>query len=82
MLNQINDSSIKNNIKCISCRFARVDKSLSGTEWTAYECSNINSEYYMALLNINPNGGKKLEISWTGCEHGEYWFNLDWMCSS
>jgi hypothetical protein len=39
-------------IKCISCRFATVDKKASDSGWTAYECSNPKSEYYKALLNV------------------------------
>lgn len=39
-------------IKCISCRFAKLDKGASDSKWKAYECSNPKSEYHRALLNI------------------------------
>lgn len=58
-------------IKCISCRFAQVDEKASDKSWTAYECSNPESDYYKALLNITPAGGKLTRISWSGCVHGE-----------
>ena len=58
-------------IKCISCRFARVDKAASEKNWTAYTCSNPNSEYHMALLNISVDGNKLKRISWSGCVCGE-----------
>ncbi|MGS0745581.1 hypothetical protein ACU70A_06475 [Syntrophomonas erecta subsp. sporosyntropha] len=58
-------------IKCISCRFAKVDKAASEKNWTAYECGNSESEYYRALLNVTPNGDKNTRISWSGCAYGE-----------
>ena len=58
-------------IKCISCRFARVDKAASEKNWTAYECGNPESEYYKALLNVTPDGDQNSRISWSGCACGE-----------
>ncbi|MGO1368529.1 hypothetical protein [Senegalia sp. (in: firmicutes)] len=58
-------------IKCISCRFAKVDKDASDSKWDAYECSNPKSQYHKALLNTTPNGGKLKRISWSGCPHGK-----------
>ena len=58
-------------IKCISCRFARLDEKASDRNWTAYECGNHASEFHKALLNVTPNGDKLQRISWGGCEHGE-----------
>ena len=58
-------------IKCISCRFARVDEQASEKSWTAYECGNKNSEFYIALLNVSINGDRHKRISWSGCEHGQ-----------
>ena len=58
-------------IKCISCRFAKVDKSASDKNWTAYECGNPNSEYHMALLNISVDGNELKRITWSGCACGE-----------
>lgn len=58
-------------IKCISCRFAKVDKAASEKNWTAYECGNSESEYYRALLNVTLNGDKNTRISWSGCACGE-----------
>ena len=60
-----------NNIWCISCRFATVDKSASDKKWDAYECSNQKSEYHKALLNVTPKGDKNSKITWSGCELGE-----------
>jgi hypothetical protein len=58
-------------IKCISCKFAKEDKKASDSKWKAYECSNPKSEYYKALLNTTPDGGKLKRISWSGCSLGE-----------
>jgi hypothetical protein len=58
-------------MKCISCRFALVDKKASDRDWTAYQCGNPKSEYYRALINTSPEGKKHQRISWSGCEHGE-----------
>ncbi len=58
-------------MKCISCRFATVDKSASDKDWTAYECGNPESEYHKSLINISEDGKKHKRISWSGCEHGE-----------
>jgi hypothetical protein len=58
-------------IKCISCRFAKVDEAASDSKWMAYECSNPQSEYHRALLNVTPDGEKNIRISWSGCACGE-----------
>ena len=58
-------------MKCISCRFATIDKSASDKDWNAYECGNPKSEYHKSLINISENGDKHKRISWSGCEHGE-----------
>lgn len=58
-------------MKCISCRFASVDKPASDKDWTAYECGNPKSEYHRSLINISVNGDKHKRMSWFGCEHGE-----------
>ena len=58
-------------IRCISCCFARVDESASDSKWTAYECSNPKSEYHKALLNVTPDGGQIVRISWSGYACGE-----------
>lgn len=58
-------------IKCISCRYARPDKTAGEGGWTAYECGNPQSEFYKSLLNVRPDGNKLKRISWSGCEHGE-----------
>ena len=43
-------------IKCISCKFAKIEEGASNSKWDAYECSNPKSEYHRALLNVRPNG--------------------------
>lgn len=53
-------------IKCISCKFAKIDESASNSKWDAYECSNPKSEYHRALLNVTPNGEMLKRISWSG----------------
>lgn len=58
-------------IKCISCRYATVDKTASDKNWTAYECSNSMSEYHKSLLNITPEGDRNRRVSWFGCSQGE-----------
>jgi hypothetical protein len=58
-------------IKCISCKFAKIDESASNSKWDAYECSNPKSEYHRALLNVRPNGEMLKRISWSGCPYGE-----------
>jgi hypothetical protein len=39
--------------------------------WAAYQCTNCDSEYHRALLNVSYNGDRQLRISWSGCECGE-----------
>ena len=57
-------------IRCAQCRFARRDRKASGSEWTAYECGNRESEYYKALLNVSYDGDKRERITWKGCACG------------
>jgi hypothetical protein len=65
------NSKTKECVRCISCRYAKVDEKASDKNWTAYECGNEQSEYHKSLLNVTPNGDKQHRISWSGCEHGE-----------
>ena len=74
-------------IKCALCRFAQIDPDAPGNgiievcnrrtrarrkvRWDGVECTNRNSEYYKALLNINPEGKQMLKVTWTGCPLGE-----------
>ncbi|MGI6490919.1 MAG: hypothetical protein ACOX0T_00645 [Pelotomaculum sp.] len=58
-------------MKCISCRFAKVDESTSDKDWEAYECGNPRSEYHKSLINISEDGKKHKRISWSGCSHGQ-----------
>ncbi len=58
-------------MKCISCRFATIDKSASDKDWMAYECGNPKSEYHKSLINISQDGKKHKRISWSGCAFGE-----------
>jgi hypothetical protein len=37
----------------------------------AYECSNPESDYYKALLNVNFQGDQQNNITWPGCFYGE-----------
>ena len=39
--------------------------------WKAYECTNPDSEYHRALLNVTPSGDRQLRITWGGCADGE-----------
>ena len=57
-------------IKCADCKYVTPDKKASEKGWTAYECSNRNSEYHKALLNVTPNGERQAYISWRGCGEG------------
>ena len=63
-------SEMKKNIMCISCKYATVDQDACEGSWIAYECSNSESEYHKALVNVGANGEKNKRISWSGCEHG------------
>ena len=58
------------NIKCISCKYAQPDKRASDKYWTAYQCTNRDSDYYGCLLNVRINGDKLKRISWSGCGVG------------
>ena len=57
--------------KCADCRHAYQSKAAAGKGKPEYRCGNFNSEAYMAVLNVNPNGHMTSEIVWTGCEDGE-----------
>jgi len=57
-------------IRCSQCRYAQPDPTASKGKWTAYECSNRESDYYRALLNITEGGAKQDSVTWTGCECG------------
>ncbi len=57
-------------IMCISCKHATADKQATEGKWTAYECSNADSEFYKALVNVGVNGEMHKKISWSGCKHG------------
>ena len=58
-------------VKCKNCTFAKIDKHASERKWTAYQCTNVDSDYYGCLLNVRPDGDKELDITWYGCENGE-----------
>lgn len=58
-------------IRCASCRFARPNPALSTRCWVAYTCANRDSEFYMAVLNVSPDGEERTRITWTGCELSE-----------
>ena len=59
------------NIRCKLCRFVRENVSLSDFGWTAYECGNPESQYYKSLLNVDLQGNKLPNITWSGCRFGE-----------
>ncbi len=62
---------------CDSCRYAVEDMTTKGWEWVGdkwrswvgVECSNPDSEYHLALLNITASGSAQAEVTWRGCEH-------------
>jgi len=58
-------------VKCKNCVFAKPDENMSERNWTAYQCTNQDSEYYRCLLNVTPSGNKEQEITWYGCRYGE-----------
>jgi len=39
--------------------------------WAAVECTNPDSEFHRALLNVTVNGGMQDRATWNGCEEGE-----------
>lgn len=57
--------------KCISCKYATVDNHASVGGWIAYECSNPESDFHKALLNVGVDGSRHKRISWSGCECGK-----------
>ena len=40
-------------------------------KWPAIQCTNTESEYYRALLNITLGGDKQERITWACCPLGE-----------
>ena len=58
-------------MKYISSIFAKVDKAASNRQWESYVCTNPDSEYNQALLNVSVDGTEHKRISWSGCPHGE-----------
>ncbi len=72
---------------CAGCRFASIDPKAPGNGimkvrnrrkgvyrsilWQGVECDNPGSEYYKALLNVNPEGQRMQKITWPGCPHGK-----------
>jgi hypothetical protein len=57
-------------IKCADCEFAKPDLKASEEYWKAYECVNISSKYYKALLNVAISGERQYQITWVGCDEG------------
>jgi hypothetical protein len=39
--------------------------------WAAYQCTNPDSDYHRALLNVTQNGDMQRAITWCGCADGE-----------
>ena len=39
--------------------------------WAAIQCTNPESEYHKALLNVSINGDMQDRITWSGCIDGE-----------
>ena len=61
----------QSHIRCNRCRFARRDPSADHCGLKAFECGNSDSEYHLALLNIDKNGNLQKRITWRGCPLGE-----------
>ena len=40
-------------------------------KWAAIQCTNPDSEYHRALLNVTPAGAKEFCVTWNGCVDGE-----------
>ena len=40
-------------------------------KWPAIQCTNPESEYYRALLNVTPSGDMQDRVTWSGCVCGE-----------
>ena len=59
---------MSNKIHCAACEFSRPDRKASTAGWTAYACTNPESEYFGSLLNVTVDGKKQDRITWTGCE--------------
>ena len=60
------------NVKCDSCKYAQRDNKTSVRYWTAYMCTNHDSEYYGSLLNTTQGGFRLNLITWKGCAKGKY----------
>ena len=58
-------------LHCSKCKYALPDPTASTRKWTAIECTNCESEYHKALLNVSEKGEMQSYISWHGCELGE-----------
>ena len=39
--------------------------------WAAIQCTNPESEYHKALLNVSINGDPQDSVTWSGCIDGE-----------
>lgn len=58
-------------VPCVNCIYATEDRKASVGSWTAYECSNPESMFYLALLNVTKCGKKLRQITWSGCDKGK-----------
>ena len=45
--------------------------SKQGLVWAAIQCTNPESEYHKALLNVSINGDMQDRVTWSGCIDGE-----------
>lgn len=59
------------NIKFKWCCFVREDPTMKYDNQSVYECGNPESEYYKSLLNVDLQGNKLPNITWSGCRFGE-----------
>lgn len=57
--------------KCAGCRYRRPDPEISKRGWVAYECGNVESEFYKSVLNVTAGGGMVDDIPWGGCGFGK-----------
>jgi len=63
---------IKQN-KCIECKFVESNITKNDKHWHAYICTNEQSIFNKAILNITWKGAKQLIPTWTGCE---FWVKI------
>ena len=49
-------------IKCAECIFVRADKNAIIKKRMYYECGNADSDYYLSLLNVTPQGIRQESI--------------------